>query len=36
MHPLLFEPSQGWTYGAGMDWAGRTVSMHPRTHPENH
>jgi CubicO group peptidase (beta-lactamase class C family) len=27
MHPLLFEPSKGWTYGAGMDWAGRTIEV---------
>ena len=23
--PLVFQPGQGWQYGAGMDWAGRLV-----------
>ncbi|KAL2062951.1 hypothetical protein VTL71DRAFT_6023 [Oculimacula yallundae] len=26
-HPLIFEPGCGWVYGAGMDWAGRTVEI---------
>ncbi|KAF4955772.1 hypothetical protein FGADI_4344 [Fusarium gaditjirri] len=24
-YPLLFEPGFGWTYGAGLDWAGQMV-----------
>ncbi|KAL7941081.1 esterase [Trichoderma barbatum] len=27
LHPLIFEPGQGWAYGPGMDWAGRTVEV---------
>ena len=23
--PLIFEPGQGWSYGAGLDWAGQMV-----------
>lgn len=25
LYPLIFEPGQGWAYGSGMDWAGRTA-----------
>ncbi|PVH70028.1 beta-lactamase [Cadophora sp. DSE1049] len=24
-YPLLFEPGFGWTYGAGLDWAGQMI-----------
>ncbi|OAA57651.1 beta-lactamase family protein [Niveomyces insectorum RCEF 264] len=24
-YPLLFQPGEGWNYGAGIDWAGRLV-----------
>jgi CubicO group peptidase (beta-lactamase class C family) len=24
-HPLVFEPGTSWTYGAGIDWAGKLV-----------
>ncbi|KAK4031375.1 beta-lactamase family protein [Parachaetomium inaequale] len=27
LYPLIFEPGQGWAYGSGMDWAGRTVEI---------
>ncbi|PQE09481.1 beta-lactamase protein [Rutstroemia sp. NJR-2017a BVV2] len=27
LYPLIFEPGQGWAYGSGMDWAGRTVEV---------
>ncbi|KAM3073544.1 hypothetical protein ACMFMG_004562 [Clarireedia jacksonii] len=27
LHPLIFEPGQGWAYGPGMDWAGRTIEI---------
>ncbi|KAF7590493.1 hypothetical protein BBP40_002790 [Aspergillus hancockii] len=26
-HPLLFEPGKGWSYGPGLDWAGRIVEI---------
>ncbi|KAI0452384.1 beta-lactamase family protein [Xylaria acuta] len=26
-YPLIFEPGQGWAYGSGMDWAGRTIEV---------
>ncbi|KAI0201402.1 beta-lactamase family protein [Astrocystis sublimbata] len=26
-YPLVFEPGQGWAYGSGMDWAGRTIEV---------
>ncbi|KFY00261.1 hypothetical protein O988_03418 [Pseudogymnoascus sp. VKM F-3808] len=26
-HPLIFQPGQGWAYGPGMDWAGRTIEV---------
>ncbi|KAM5446182.1 hypothetical protein McanMca71_008020 [Microsporum canis] len=36
LHPLIFEPGQGWAYGPGMDWAGRTVgSPHTTRSPDN-
>jgi CubicO group peptidase (beta-lactamase class C family) len=25
VHPLVFEPGEGWTYGGGIDWAGKLV-----------
>ncbi|KAL1884191.1 hypothetical protein VTK73DRAFT_5327 [Phialemonium thermophilum] len=25
--PLLFQPGEGWRYGAGVDWAGRVVEV---------
>ncbi|CAK7198001.1 hypothetical protein SEUCBS139899_000656 [Sporothrix eucalyptigena] len=29
--PLSFQPGQGWTYGAGVDWAGRLLErLHAR------
>ncbi|KAK3386511.1 beta-lactamase family protein [Podospora didyma] len=27
LHPLIFDPGQGWAYGPGMDWAGRTIEI---------
>src|SRR6266487_1906881 len=24
-YPLVFEPGEGWAYGAGLDWAGKAV-----------
>lgn len=27
-HPLLFQPGTSWEYGAGLDWAGRLVSLY--------
>ncbi|KAI0430875.1 beta-lactamase family protein [Xylaria sp. FL1042] len=27
LYPLIFEPGQGWSYGSGMDWAGRTIEV---------
>ncbi|KJZ73753.1 hypothetical protein HIM_06871 [Hirsutella minnesotensis 3608] len=27
LFPLVFEPGQGWAYGPGMDWAGRTIEI---------
>ncbi|OAA39377.1 beta-lactamase family protein [Metarhizium rileyi] len=27
LHPLIFEPGQGWAYGPGFDWAGRTIEV---------
>lgn len=37
--PLAFQPGQGWTYGAGLDWAGRLLErlhakVEGRTEPE--
>ncbi|RHZ57677.1 uncharacterized protein CDV56_105308 [Aspergillus thermomutatus] len=26
-HPLIYEPGHGWSYGPGMDWAGRTIEV---------
>ncbi|KAI1320995.1 beta-lactamase family protein [Xylariaceae sp. FL0255] len=26
-YPLIFEPGKGWSYGSGMDWAGRTIKI---------
>ncbi|PGH33348.1 hypothetical protein GX50_03825 [[Emmonsia] crescens] len=25
VYPLVFEPGEGWAYGAGLDWAGKAV-----------